>query len=189
MLTGMDARAANITSTLALFPAQVATGWTGRKSVAGAAGLPFRVLVIISLFGGALGAILLLDTPQSFFARMIPWLVLFDTAVFAWGIFGPKRPGAGTSTRAARLARSSALPYTAATSVVGIGFLMLAALTAAGVMMGRGGHQECTGRGDECLRSVDLCILAGGPLVGGRNFQCGGNSGRGSPAAHVTEGE
>ena len=39
MLTGMDARAANMTSTIALFPAQVVTGWTGRRGVAGAAGL------------------------------------------------------------------------------------------------------------------------------------------------------
>jgi uncharacterized protein len=29
MLTGMDARAANITSTVALFPAQLVTGFTG----------------------------------------------------------------------------------------------------------------------------------------------------------------
>ena len=38
MLTGMDARAANVASTIALFPAQMATGWTGRKDVSGAAG-------------------------------------------------------------------------------------------------------------------------------------------------------
>ena len=31
MLTGMDARAANITSTVALFPAQLVTGYTGRS--------------------------------------------------------------------------------------------------------------------------------------------------------------
>ena len=30
MLTGMDARAANITSTVALFPGQVTGGWLGR---------------------------------------------------------------------------------------------------------------------------------------------------------------
>src|SRR5215469_11863081 len=81
MLIGMDARAANITSTIALFPAQVATGWTGRKHVEGVAEVPFRALVWISLIGGALGAVLLLVTPPSFFARMVPWLVLFATVV------------------------------------------------------------------------------------------------------------
>src|ERR1700689_2015899 len=93
MLSGMDARAANITSTIALFPAQVAMGLTGRGNVSGAAGLSLRVLVIISLAGGVLGAILLLVTPPSFFAHLVPWLVLFATVVFAWGSFGPKRRG------------------------------------------------------------------------------------------------
>ena len=135
MLTGMDARAANITSTVALFPAQLATGWTGRKSVAGAAGLSFRALTIISLIGGALGAVLLLITPPSFFARLVPWLVLFATTVFAWGSFGPKRRGA------AHLGQFGAAGAQFGISVYGgyfgggIGFLMLAALTATGVML------------------------------------------------------
>ena len=48
--------------------------------VAGAGGLSFRALAAISLAGGALGAVLLLATPASFFARLVPWLVLFATA-------------------------------------------------------------------------------------------------------------
>jgi Sulfite exporter TauE/SafE len=55
MFTGMDAQAANITSTIALFPAQIGSGWTGRRQVSDAAALSFRVLVAISLVGGALG--------------------------------------------------------------------------------------------------------------------------------------
>jgi uncharacterized membrane protein YfcA len=91
MFTGMDARAANITSTIALFPAQIATALTGRSLVTGAAGVSFRALVTISLLGGAIGAVLLLVTPSRFFAHLVPWLVLFATAVFAWGSFAPKR--------------------------------------------------------------------------------------------------
>ena len=56
ILSGLDARAANIASTLALFPGQVTTGWVGRGLVSGAGGLSFRALVAISLAGGALGA-------------------------------------------------------------------------------------------------------------------------------------
>ena len=41
MLTGMDARAANITSTIALFPAQLVTGAHRPAHVTGAAGLSF----------------------------------------------------------------------------------------------------------------------------------------------------
>ena len=135
MLTGMDARAANITSTVALFPAQVATGWTGRKNVEGAAGLSFRALVIISLIGGALGAILLLVTPASFFARLVPWLVLFATAVFAWGSFGPKRQGATHLGQLRAAGAQFCISVYGGYFGGGIGFLMLAALTAAGVMM------------------------------------------------------
>src|ERR1700722_1375500 len=60
ILTGMDARAANITSTVALFPGQIAGGWMGRTQASGTERLSFRALVIISLVGGALGAVLLL---------------------------------------------------------------------------------------------------------------------------------
>jgi uncharacterized membrane protein YfcA len=135
MFTGMDARAANITSTVALFPAQLATGWTGRQHVSGASELSFRALVLISLIGGALGALLLLSTPPTFFARLVPWLVLFATSLFAWGSFAPKR------AQARRLHRFGAAGTQLAISIYGgyfgggIGFLMLAALTAAGLTL------------------------------------------------------
>jgi len=135
MLTGMDARAANITSTVALFPAQVATGWTGRRSVEGAAGLSFRALVIISLIGGALGAVLLLVTPPTFFAHLVPWLVLFATTVFAWGSFVPKRQGATHLGQFGAAGAQFCISVYGGYFGGGIGFLMLAALTAAGVMM------------------------------------------------------
>jgi hypothetical protein len=140
MFTGMDARAANITSTVALFPGQIATGLTGRTLVTGAAGLSFWMLVAISLAGGALGALLLLITPPSFFAHLVPWLVLFATGVFAWGSFGPKR-----TDKPAPLNRWGAAGSQFLISIYGgyfgggIGFLMLAALTAAGLIIRNAG--------------------------------------------------
>ncbi|HSV02803.1 MAG TPA: TSUP family transporter [Phenylobacterium sp.] len=134
ILSGLDARAANIASTLALFPGQVTTGWVGRKLVSGAGGLSFRALVAVSLAGGALGAVLLLLTPSTFFARLVPWLVLFATGLFAYGSF-VRRP-AEAGPRVGPLA-AGAMQF--AISVYGgyfgggIGFLMLAALTAAGL--------------------------------------------------------
>ena len=65
ILSGLDARAANITSTIALFPGQVTTGLAGRKLVSGAERLSFKALFVISLIGGVLGALLLLATPPS----------------------------------------------------------------------------------------------------------------------------
>ena len=133
ILSGIDARAANITSTIALFPGQVTTGLAGRKLVSGAESLSFRALFVLSLIGGVIGALLLLATPAGFFARLLPWLVLAATAVFAWGSFLRRAP-------ATHKAMSPAAAGTAQFLIAvyggyfggGIGFLMLAALTIAG---------------------------------------------------------
>lgn len=91
---GLDPKAANITSTIALFPGQVTTGWAGRSLVAGAERLSFRALAIIAFVGGIAGAMLLLVTPARVFAAMVPWLVLAATGLFAWSSFGPKTAAA-----------------------------------------------------------------------------------------------
>jgi uncharacterized membrane protein YfcA len=133
MFMGMDARAANITSTVALFPAQILTGWTGRTQVSGAQNLSFKAFVVLSLIGGALGAGLLLITPSSFFEHLVPYLVLFATVVFTWGSFGPRRDASArlgnVGTGLAQLLIAIYGGYFGG----GIGFLMLAALTAAGM--------------------------------------------------------
>jgi uncharacterized membrane protein YfcA len=134
ILSGLDARAANITSTIALFPGQVTTGLAGRALVSGAERLSFRALLIISLVGGVLGALLLLATPADFFARLVPWLVLFATTVFAWGSFvrKPATGGAGLGPLRAGAAQFAIAIYGGYFGG-GIGFLMLAALTIAGL--------------------------------------------------------
>ena len=59
LLAGMDARAASITSTIALVPGQLATGWARRSRVTGTPDLSFPILAGPSLAGGtAVGAIL-----------------------------------------------------------------------------------------------------------------------------------
>jgi uncharacterized membrane protein YfcA len=93
ILSGMSPLAANITSTVALFPGQLTSGYAGRKLVSGAAGLSFRTLFVLSVIGGAAGGLLLLHTSPKVFARLVPWLVLFATAVFTWGSFFRKGSG------------------------------------------------------------------------------------------------
>jgi uncharacterized membrane protein YfcA len=134
MLTNMTALAANITSTIALFPGQVTSSFEGREHVAGAGGLTFRTLFVISLVGGIVGAILLLVTPSSIFSHMVPWLVLFATTVFAYGSFVPRK-----ADHPPVLGKAGAGIVQFCISIYGgyfgggIGFLMLAALTAAGL--------------------------------------------------------
>ena len=134
ILSGLDARAANIASTLALFPGQVTTGWMGRRSVSGIGKLSFLALALISLAGGVVGAILLISTPSSFFARLVPWLVLFATGLFAYGSFGPRstEQSRQLDPRMAGLIQFFIAIYGGYFGG-GIGFLMLAALTAAGL--------------------------------------------------------
>jgi uncharacterized protein len=160
MFTGMDARAANITSTIALFPAQIATALTGRALVTGAAGLSFRTLVIISLAGGAAGAVLLLVTPPTFFARLVPWLVLFATIVFAWGSFGPKRDSAPRLSRYGAMVAQFAISVYGGYFGGGIGFLMLAALTAAGLLMRNAGATKNALAGVMNASAVLIFILS-----------------------------
>ncbi len=130
MLTGMDARAANITSTVALFPGQITGGWMGRKLASGTERLSFRTLIVISLAGGAIGALLLLATPSGVFARMVPWLVLFATGAFGWGSFGrkPQETETALGPIAAGAVQFGIAIYGGYFGG-GIGFLMLAALT------------------------------------------------------------
>ncbi|HEY7986014.1 MAG TPA: sulfite exporter TauE/SafE family protein [Methylophilaceae bacterium] len=133
LLAGLNPLSANITSTIALFPNQITSALAGRKLAGGVGGISLRKLMWLSLGGGIVGAILLLNTPVTFFTKLVPWLVLFATAVFAWGSFRKKE-----------LHAASAVPVPVLSAVQfvigiyggyfggGIGFLMLAALTIAG---------------------------------------------------------
>ncbi len=134
VLAGLDPRAANITSTVALFPGQLATGYAGRRMTSGAQALSFKALFLISLAGGVAGALLLLATPPTFFAGLVPWLVLFATGVFFWGSF-IRQTSEGAPLLGARAAAAAQLAIAIYGGYFGggIGFLMLAVLTIAGL--------------------------------------------------------
>ena len=81
-----------------------------------------------------LGALLLLSTPSSIFAGLVPWLVLFATIVFAVGNFAPLEV-----IQRLKFGPRGALVAHFIISIYGgyfgggIGFLMLAALTLYGM--------------------------------------------------------
>lgn len=165
LFAGLDPRAANITSTVALFPGQVSTALAGRRLIAGTARLSFKALMAISLVGGVLGALLLLATPASFFARLVPWLVLFATSVFAWGTFA-RRQALGSPAHAG-LGVRGAVAVQFAISVYGgyfgggIGFLMLAALTVAGVAVRTAGATKNALAGAMNASAVLIFLFSG----------------------------
>lgn len=133
LLAGLNPLAANMTSTIALFPNQVTSGLAGRRSAGGVGQLTVAQLFIISVVGGVAGAVLLTHTPVGIFTRLVPWLVLFATIVFIWGSFvrrvQPQTQGMSWKTLAAM---QFAIAVYGGYFGGGIGILMLAALTVAG---------------------------------------------------------
>jgi uncharacterized membrane protein YfcA len=83
--------------------------------------------------GGIVGAILLLNTSVIFFSKLVPWLVLFATAIFTWGTFR-KVPLHAVQTFPAPLLMfvQFIIGVYGGYFGGGIGFLMLATLTIAG---------------------------------------------------------
>jgi uncharacterized protein len=85
VLLGLPPIAANASSTVALFPASLASTWAYRDDLRGMAGISLKLLLAIGLAGGSIGAVLLLVTPGAAFDLVIPWLLLLATRTFAGG--------------------------------------------------------------------------------------------------------
>jgi uncharacterized protein len=82
---GVPAVAANASSTVALVPAALSSGFAFRKDIEQLNEPRLTAWFLISLLGGLLGASLLLVTSDRTFRIIAPWLLLFATVVFAFG--------------------------------------------------------------------------------------------------------
>jgi uncharacterized membrane protein YfcA len=85
VFTGVPSIVANATSTTALIPGILASAWAYREDFQKSENFPFLPLLIVSLAGGIVGALLLLFTPQRTFDSVIPWLMLAATLLFTFG--------------------------------------------------------------------------------------------------------
>jgi len=84
LFLGIPAVEANATNTVALWPGLAASTIAYLKRL----NAPLRVLLpllLASIAGGWAGALLLLKTPQHTFLRLVPWLLLAGTLLFAFG--------------------------------------------------------------------------------------------------------
>ena len=82
LATGMGQVAANATNTVALVPGSAAAFLGYRDPLAGDRRLALS-MALPSIVGGSLGALLALRAGDRLFARLVPWLVLTATALFA----------------------------------------------------------------------------------------------------------
>ncbi|WP_409060881.1 sulfite exporter TauE/SafE family protein [Streptomyces sp. SYP-A7185] len=82
---GLSPVTANASSTIALVPGAVASGWVYRREIAPVGATSTTALTAVSVVGGGLGAALLLTLPAASFDAAVPWLLAFATAVLAFG--------------------------------------------------------------------------------------------------------
>jgi uncharacterized membrane protein YfcA len=138
LFTGVPPIPANATNTIALWTAAAASGGAYRSKL----DVPRRVMIPLfsaSLVGGLFGAILLLKTPAQTFLRVLPWLTLGATLLFA---FGKKLAGGRRSViehESSTAALAGATLFQLAVAVYGgyfgggMGIVMLAMLAVLGM--------------------------------------------------------
>ncbi|HJV50383.1 MAG TPA: sulfite exporter TauE/SafE family protein [Noviherbaspirillum sp.] len=135
LAAGVPPVVANASNSVALWPASLSGAWAYRKELARYK----RYLVpmgAVSFVGGIGGGLMLLATKDATFSRLIPWLLLFATVLFA---FSGKLSLLLRGAKSGKPANSpGALAGQAVVSVyggffgAGMGILMLASLAMAG---------------------------------------------------------
>jgi uncharacterized membrane protein YfcA len=91
---GVPSVQANATSTVALLPG-AATSMAAYRQEVGEHREWLKTLVVPSVLGGSLGAVLLLRTPERIFSRLAPYLILFATLLFLFQAVRSPRQIAG----------------------------------------------------------------------------------------------
>jgi uncharacterized protein len=138
LFTGIAPIPANATNTLSLWVGTTASGGAYRNRL----NIPRRVLIpllIMSLFGGLAGALLLIKTPAQTFLRVIPWLLLGATLLFTFGKHLTGRIAAEISHEASNSAIAGASLFELLVAIYGgyfgggIGIMNLAMFAAMGM--------------------------------------------------------
>jgi len=83
IFVGISPISANATNTVALLPGAIASVGAYRHQINWKEP-SFLILAGISIVGGILGAILLLNTPPSLFVKLLPYLLLTSTLLFTF---------------------------------------------------------------------------------------------------------
>jgi uncharacterized membrane protein YfcA len=132
LFAGVPAISANATNSAAMWVGTIGSARGYREEVAEHRAL-LLPLILASIVGSLIGACLLLVTPQTLFERLIPWLLLFATLVFAASPY-LRRPSSAQPGHAPwQLAAQFAVAIYGGYFGAGMGILMLAVLAFSGL--------------------------------------------------------
>ncbi|MGH9742378.1 MAG: sulfite exporter TauE/SafE family protein [Candidatus Acidiferrum sp.] len=138
LFTGVAPVPANATNTLALWLGVTASGGAYRNRMSSSR----RVLIPLiatSALGGVAGALLLIKTPGQTFLKVLPWLLMGATLLFAFGKPFTRRMAAGNSGAASGKTLAGATAFELLVALYGgyfgggMGILNLAMLSALGM--------------------------------------------------------
>lgn len=132
LFAGVPAIAANATNNAAMWVGTLGSARGYREEVAEHKHLLLPVLCV-SVAGSLIGACLLLATPQAVFVRLIPWLLLFATIVFAVSPLLTRRAIAAPRHAPWQLAVQFFVAIYGGYFGAGMGILMLAVLAFSGL--------------------------------------------------------
>lgn len=132
LFAGIPAIPANATNNTAMWMGGLASARGYKEEIS-----KYRSVIVpalaISLAGSLAGAILLLHTPPKIFERLIPWLLLFATAVFAISPLLVRRETRKHVHSPAQLVLQLAVSVYGGYFGAGMGILMLAILSFSGL--------------------------------------------------------
>ncbi len=132
LATGLPPLAANVTQGVALWPAQLPAIWVYRRELMGQWRSLFRQM-LPALAGGLLGALVLVNSGNDAFVRVVPFLLAIAVAAI---ILGPRtalvlhKLFPGHRIKPATAALFAAIGFYCGYFGAGMGFMLLAVLTA-----------------------------------------------------------
>ncbi len=85
LAAGVPPVQANTSSTVALFPGGLASAWAYRDGLRPVGSVSLRSLLMATVSGGLIGALLLLRTSSAAFTYVLPWLLLLASIALAFG--------------------------------------------------------------------------------------------------------
>jgi uncharacterized protein len=132
LFAGVPAISANATNNAAMWVGTIGSARGYKEEVVAHRALLLPVIAV-SIVGALIGAIALLFTPPTLFERMIPWLLLFATAVFAASPWLTRRSGGVPSHAPWQLVVQFFVAVYGGYFGAGMGILMLAVLAFSGL--------------------------------------------------------